>query len=301
MVFTFVAYVWSQWPLTRVFLVLGNALGNLGARALGIALQKNSSLQKIILLSLSNSKRMYLSNSSFCSDVFRQLVWGWGKNNTRRKCDNFKGWNCHLTSCIIWLKKSIKRLVWYTCNCFSIHEGRVHGLTLTSVDDHHPMTLTSTPSINQTHPLSTLFQHALAWGQSTIVPTSLFWDYVNGTLLAGSLAEAHKIDREKQKGLPKTTFSLFPFFLLFFFHSFLLSFHSSTITPFLSKRSPVLSCFTHECIHGEPKTPMAQHLFQLRHLFFCPNSLFFFFFLQQMNKCWWHHNKILSNHQITFI
>ena len=35
-------------------------------------------------------------------------------------------------------------------------EGRVHGLTLTSVDDH-PMTLTSTPSINQTHPLSLSF------------------------------------------------------------------------------------------------------------------------------------------------
>ena len=39
---------------------------------------------------------------------------------------------------------------------FSYWNTRVHGLTLTSVDDH-PMTLTSTPSINQTHPLSLSF------------------------------------------------------------------------------------------------------------------------------------------------
>ena len=45
--------------------------------------------------------------------------------------------------------------LWYTCDCSS-HEGWVHGLTLTSVDDH-PMILTSTPSINQTHPLSLSF------------------------------------------------------------------------------------------------------------------------------------------------
>ena len=46
---------------------------------------------------------------------------------------------------------------------FLTHDGQVDGLTLTIVDDH-PMTLTSTNSINQTHPLSlsSLSQHALA-------------------------------------------------------------------------------------------------------------------------------------------
>ena len=39
---------------------------------------------------------------------------------------------------------------------FFTHKGRVNELTLTSVDDH-PMTLTSTPSINQIHPLSLSF------------------------------------------------------------------------------------------------------------------------------------------------
>ena len=39
---------------------------------------------------------------------------------------------------------------------FLTYEGRVHGLTLTSVDDH-PMTLTSASSVNQTLPLSFSF------------------------------------------------------------------------------------------------------------------------------------------------
>ena len=42
-----------------------------------------------------------------------------------------------------------------------------------------------------------------------------------------------------KRTFPKTTFSLFPFFLLFFFHSFLFAFHSSTINHFLSVHSPV--------------------------------------------------------------
>ena len=51
------------------------------------------------------------------------------------------------------------------------------------------------PSIKPTlfHSLSTLIQHALAWGHSAIVPTSLCWDCVDGMLPAGTLAEAHKI------------------------------------------------------------------------------------------------------------
>ena len=52
------------------------------------------------------------------------------------------------------------------------------------------------PSIKPTlfHSLSTLIQHALAWGHSAIVPTSLFWDCVAGTLPAGPLTEAYKFD-----------------------------------------------------------------------------------------------------------
>ena len=43
---------------------------------------------------------------------------------------------------------------------FLTHEGWMDGLTLTTVDDH-PMTLTSTPPINQTHPLSLSFNPSL--------------------------------------------------------------------------------------------------------------------------------------------
>ena len=64
---------------------------------------------------------------------------------------------------------------WGTCVHATTMEGRVHGQTLTSVDDH-PMTLTSTLPINQTHPLSLFhpIQHALAWGHGVTVPTTLF-------------------------------------------------------------------------------------------------------------------------------
>ena len=52
-------------------------------------------------------------------------------------------------------------------------------------------------TIHQSNPpsftLSTISQHALAWGHSAIVPTSLFWDCVVGTLPAGSLTETHKM------------------------------------------------------------------------------------------------------------
>ena len=61
----------------------------------------------------------------------------------------------------------------------------------------HPITFTSTLSINQTKPtlflsLSTISQHTLVWGHSTIVPTFLFGDCVVGTLSVISLTEAHK-------------------------------------------------------------------------------------------------------------
>ena len=79
-----------------------------------------------------------------------------------------------------------------------------------------------------------------------------------------------------KRTFPKTTFSLFPFFHLFFFHSFLLAFHSSTITPFLSIHSPVFHA-SHMSAFVEPKTPTTQHLILFIVLSFCPNSLFLFF------------------------
>ena len=98
----------------------------------------------------------------------------------------------------------------------------------------------------------------------------------------------------------KTTFSHSPFFLLFFFHSFLLAFHSPTITSFLSTHSHV-PCFVYECICDEPKTPMTQHLFHFIVFSFCPNSLFPLLFLLLMIPCWWIRNPTLSYHQIKFI
>ena len=103
---------------------------------------------------------------------------------------------------------------------FLIHEGRVHGLTLTIVDDPTPWhSLPHHPSIKPTlfHSLSTLIQHALAWGHSAIVPTSLFWDCVDGTLPAGTLAEVNKIWLWKKKVF---FFRLFERFLQKFFFFF---------------------------------------------------------------------------------
>ena len=78
---------------------------------------------------------------------------------------------------------------------FLTHEGWVDGLILTSVDDH-PMTLTSTQSINQTHPLSLSFNpHSTCPGLRSWCdrPHLSFWDCVDGTLPAGSLTDAHTI------------------------------------------------------------------------------------------------------------
>ena len=91
--------------------------------------------------------------------------------------------------------------------------------------------------------------------------------------------------KQKQKGLfPKPLFPFSLFFRLFFFHSFLLAFHSSTITPFLSIHSPVFHA-SYGCIHGEPKTPMTQNLILFIVFSFCPNSLFLFFFLHWTAQC----------------
>ena len=61
-----------------------------------------------------------------------------------------------------------------------------------------------------------------------------------GVVGAGKKGKRQRHSQTKTKRtFPKTTFSLFPFFHLFFIHSFLLAFHSSTIIPFLSIHSPV--------------------------------------------------------------
>ena len=92
------------------------------------------------------------------------------------------------------------------------------------------------------------------------------------------------VKQKQKRTFPKTTFSLSHFFLLFFFHSFLLAFHSSTITPFLSKHSPVFYT-SHECILDEPKTPMTQHLIHSIVFSFLSKPSFSLLFLQLMIQC----------------
>ena len=78
-------------------------------------------------------------------------------------------------------------------------EWWVDGLILTTVDEtryhtHFHTIYQSKPTLFLS--LFTLTQHALAWGHSAIVPTSLFGDCVVGTLSVGMLTEAHIIDCE---------------------------------------------------------------------------------------------------------
>ena len=83
--------------------------------------------------------------------------------------------------------------LWYTLDCSShMRDGCMgwHWQLLMTTPWH---SLPHHPSIKPTlfHSLSTLIQHALAWGHSVIVPTSLFWHCVAGTLPVGTLADAH--------------------------------------------------------------------------------------------------------------
>ena len=72
-------------------------------------------------------------------------------------------------------------------------EGRVDGLTLTTVDEtpHH----THFHTIHQSKPalFSTLTQHSLPRDHIAIVPTSLFGDYVTDTLSVDTLTKPHEI------------------------------------------------------------------------------------------------------------
>ena len=87
-----------------------------------------------------------------------------------------------------------------------------------------------------------------------------------------------------KRTFPKTTFSLFPFFHLFFFHSFLLAFHSSTIIPFLSTHTS-FSCFTHGRICKESKTPNNTTSNPFHCLFLLFKLSFSLLFLLQMIQC----------------
>ena len=83
--------------------------------------------------------------------------------------------------------------------------------------------------------------------------------------------------KQKQKGLfPKP---LFPFSLFSSSFSSTLFSLPSTLPPSLPSypNTHMFSCFAHECIHCEPKTPMTQHLILFIVFSSCPNSLFLFF------------------------
>ena len=96
-----------------------------------------------------------------------------------------------------------------------------------------------------------------------------------GVVGAGKREEANTQSNKNKKDFSQNHF--FPFFPplfhplfspclpLFHYHSLLIR----TLTCF--------SCFIHECIHGEPKTPMTQHRILSIIFSFCPNSLFLFF------------------------
>ena len=88
-----------------------------------------------------------------------------------------------------------------------------------------------------------------------------------------------------KRAFPKTTFSLFPFFLPLFLPLFSpclpLFHHHSLLIHMLT----CFSCFTHVCVCEEPKTPMMHNLILFIIFSFCPNSLFPLLFLLPMIQC----------------
>ena len=85
--------------------------------------------------------------------------------------------------------------------------------------------------------------------------------------------EAKTQSNKNKKDFSQNHFFPFPFFPPLFLPLF------SPCLPLFHHHSLLihtLSCFhaSHECIHGEPKTPMTQHLIHFIVFSFCPNSLF---------------------------
>ena len=110
----------------------------------------------------------------------------------------------------------------------------------------------------------------------------------------------HTVKQKTKRTFPKNHFFPFPFFPPLFHPLFppcLPLFHHHSL---LIHKLTCFSFFTHECIHGEPKTPLTQHPIHFIVFSICPNSLFLFF-LSVDDSSWCNHNQILSNNQITFI
>ena len=112
--------------------------------------------------------------------------------------------------------------------------------------------------------------------------------------------EAKTQSNKNKEDFSQNHFFPFPFFPPLFLPLFspcLPLFHHHSL---LIHTPACFSCFTHECVCEEPKTPMAQHPILFIVFSFCPNSLFPLLFLLQMIQCWSRHNPMLSTHQITF-
>ena len=89
--------------------------------------------------------------------------------------------------------------------------------------------------------------------------------------------EAKTQSNKNKKDFSQNHFFPFPFFLPLFLPLFspcLPLFHHHSL---LIHTHTCFSCFTYRCIHGEPKTPMTQHLILFIVFSSCPNSLFLFF------------------------
>ena len=89
--------------------------------------------------------------------------------------------------------------------------------------------------------------------------------------------EAKTQSNKNKKDVSQNHFFPFPFFPPLFhplFSPCLPLFHHHSL---LIHTLTCFSCLTHGCIHGEPKTPMTQHLILFIIFFSCPNSLFLFF------------------------
>ena len=95
-----------------------------------------------------------------------------------------------------------------------------------------------------------------------------------------------------KKDFSQNHFFLFPFspplFLPLFSPCLPLFHHHSLLIRTLTR----FSCFTHECIRSEPKTPMTQHLIHFIVFSFCPNTLFLFFSIYR----WFNVDAITIKH-----
>ena len=93
----------------------------------------------------------------------------------------------------------------------------------------------------------------------------------------GKREEANTQSNKNKKDFSQNHFFPFPLFSPLFlplFSSCLPLFHHHSL---LIHTLTCFSCLTHGCIHGEPKTPMTQHLILFIVFSSCPNSPFLSF------------------------